>query len=405
MKTSVLYISYTGLMEPLGQSQVLQYVTGLATQYRMTLLTFEKPEALRDTSQLAALAEECRAAGVEWHCLSYHHRPRMLATAYDVFRGAIKARQLACASDAQVVHCRSYIASLIGLFVTSAGRAKHIFDMRGFWVDERVDGGIWSRDSLKYRLFKRLERKLFLSTDHVVSLSRAGALEVRRLDYLSQQPPAISVIPTCTNLAIFAPKPCLGTKREEFVLGYVGSAGSWYMFDDVARAVAILFDTYPNARFRVINRAGQDEILATLRRHEIDLSRVDIKAASFLDVANEIAKIDAAIFFIKPVWSKLASSPTRLGEFLACGKPVLANGRVGDVEEDVGDTRTGVVINDMKSSTLRAALERLISMAQESDTPARCRTAAQQRFSLESGVARYAAIYATLANKHAAGDS
>ncbi len=398
MKASILYISYTGLLDPLGQSQVLQYVLGLAPDFRMTLLTFEKPEALQDGDRLADLLAQCRQAGVDWHYLHYHRRPSLLASVYDLTVGAIKARQLARAAGVHVVHCRSYVAGLMGLLAKRVSGARHLFDMRGFWVDERVDGGIWRRGSLRYRLCKLLERALFTHTDHVVSLTRAGAIELAGFRYLAGALPPISVIPTCTNLQMFRPieKEC--EANEGFTLGYIGSAGSWYQFADVARVVRQLFATVPGSRFLVINRAGHREIREALVNEGVDMARVEMKAVDFREVPVEIARMDAGVFFIKPVWSKRASSPTRLGEFLACGKPVLTNGMVGDVEEDISATRTGVVINDREEETLARSLARLVSIAREPGIPGRCRDAAEQRFSLQLGTARYAAIYTSLAH-------
>jgi glycosyltransferase involved in cell wall biosynthesis len=396
MKISVLYISYTGLLDALGQSQVLQYVIGLAPAYRMTLLTFEKPEALLDVQQVCTLQAQCREAGIDWHYLVYHHRPRMPAALYDVVMGARKGRQLARSVDVRLVHCRSYLAGLMGLMVKRGSGVRHIFDMRGFWVDERVDGGMWRRRSLQYRVFKCLERLLFTRTDHIVSLTRAGLIELSRLPYLVDKLPPVSVIPTCTNLELFRPLKRERQQHAGFTLGYLGSAGSWYLFDDVARAVRLLFDSDPSARFLVINKTGHREIREALLREGVDMARVECKAVSFSEVAHQISRMDAGLFFIKPLWSKRASSPTRLGEFLACGKPVLTNGKVGDVEDDVNSTRTGVVINDMAQETLRLALRTLLSVASEPGIAERCRRAAETRFSLESGIEQYSAIYTSL---------
>ena len=42
MSPGVLYISYDGMLEPLGQSQVLAYLERLAAGRRMHLISFEK---------------------------------------------------------------------------------------------------------------------------------------------------------------------------------------------------------------------------------------------------------------------------------------------------------------------------------------------------------------------------
>ncbi len=399
MKPAVLYLSYTGLLDPLGQSQVLQYVIELAREHRMTLLTFEKPAALRDAAHLHTTATQCREAGIDWHYLTYHNRPNLPATLYDVAMGAVLGARLARRAGAQVVHCRSYLAALMGLWVRRRCGTRHLFDMRGFWPDERVDGGLWRRQSLRYRLFKRLERRLFTRTDHVVSLTEAGAVEIRRFDYLARHLPPVTVIPTCTNLALFAPG--AAAPASGFTLGYVGSAGSWYLFEQVALAVKLLLDTHPDARFLMVTRDAPAALRRQLQLAAVDLARVEILSADYRDVARQIARMDAGIFFIKPVWSKLASCPTRLGEFLAAGKPCLANRPVGDVEAILGTSRTGVVVADFAPGTLASALAALLALAAEPGIAQRCRDTATRHFSLQAGVAAYAAIYARLADSAA----
>lgn len=401
MTQRVLYISYTGLLDPLGQSQVLQYVLALGQRHNMTLLSFEKPELAVETDKLAALEEQCRAAGVDWIRLPYHRKPGIPATLYDVMMGIRTGRRIAREKGIQIVHCRSYIAGLIGLAVKRATGAKYIFDMRGFWPDERVDGGIWTTSSAPYKVFKRVEKMLFTGADHVVSLTRAGVREFEQFDYLQGRMPPSSVIPTCTNLDMFRP---VDTERDGFTLGYVGSAGSWYMFKEVSRAVKILFDKRPDARFLVINKGGHDTVRDHLTTAGVDLSRVDIRAVPFPEVSENIGQMDAGIFFIKPVWSKRASCPTRMGEFLACGKPCLGNTGVGDVAQDLAETGTGLAIDRFDDATLSDAIDQLIDIAAQPDMAERCRNAAEERFSLRAGVDEYDRIYQRSAGGSAPGE-
>lgn len=406
MTTSILYVSYTGLLDPLGQSQVLQYVLGLAKHHRMTLLTFEKPNATRDGLRLESIKAQCRAAGVDWHYLRYHNKPNLPATLYDVCVGACKAIKLARSSGAQVVHCRSYIAGLMGLAVKRATGARHIFDMRGFWPDERVDGNVWTRNSLPYRVFKKVEKLLFLTTDQVVSLTRAGVRELRKFPYLQNHPVPATVIPTCTNLKLFAPEEASNLESRPFTLGYIGSVGTWYMFEDVARAVSTLFKKLPDARFKVISKSGHDAIRNSLGAVGVDLSRVDIKSVAYDEVGKEVSNMDAGIFFVKPAWSKRASCPTRMGEFLACGVPCLANSGVGDVEEDFRETGTGITLlveenGKLITDELDHAVDRLLGLAASKGIAQRCREAAMARFSLDAGITEYDAIYRRLAQQSA----
>jgi len=401
MTQSVLYISYTGLMDPLGQSQVLQYVLALGRLgHRMTVLSFEKPNALADRDRVAAMRRSCEAAGVDWRPRVWHNKPvGSLATLYDLSAGRAQGIRIAREVGADIVHCRSYIASLLGLAVKRATGAWLIFDMRGFWPDERVDGGIWSKSSLTYRFFKRVERSLFLNADHVVSLTRAGVREYEAFDYMKDVPSKSTVIPTCTNLDMFRPHE---TPREGFTLGYVGSVGSWYLFDAVAQAVARAFAIRSNARFLVVTKGNHDLVRKALDKAGADPARVEVRSADFSAVASQIARMDAGLFFIRPAWSKRASCPTRLGEFLACGKPCLTNGGVGDVAEDIYETGTGIALPPLGTENidldgLETALENMFMMAAKSDTATLCRSVAEKRFSLASGVKAYSGIYQKLA--------
>ncbi|WP_229381878.1 hypothetical protein [Spiribacter sp. 2438] len=45
----VLYLTRNGLLEPLGQSQVMSYLRGLSRDHAITLVTFEKPEDMADS--------------------------------------------------------------------------------------------------------------------------------------------------------------------------------------------------------------------------------------------------------------------------------------------------------------------------------------------------------------------
>lgn len=398
--TTVLYISYTGLLDPLGESQVLQYVRELAGSHTMALLTFEKPENLADAAAIAAMEAKCAAAGVTWHRRIWHKRPSLAATAWDVLWGGREATRIARKMGAQIIHCRSYVGTLIGLRVKHATGARLIFDMRGFWADERADTGRWPRTGIAYRLVKKIERRLFLGADHVVSLTRSGVREFEQFDYLSGNPPPSSVIPTCTNLSLFSPQQ---KPAEPFVLGYVGSVGGWYLFGQVAQAVSRLFAADPDARFLVINKGGHDTIRRDLSQAGVDLDRCEIRACAYDEVGSQIARMHAGIFFILPAWSKRASCPTRMGEFLGSGLPCLANAGVGDVAEDLNTTGTGIVMpvsddNRVDLATIDTALQQLTDLARQPDMAAKCRATAEELFSLENGVAEYDRIYRDLAS-------
>lgn len=374
---------------------MLQYLLALCRQHDITLVSYERPEDLADRGRLKAMADRCRAAGLRWVRLRYHKAPSMPATIYDILVGTLVTFWIAALGRIQIVHTRSYVPGVIGLLHKQLAGRRFIFDMRGFWPDERVDGGIWRAGSRAYRITKAIERQLLLTADVVVSLTRSGVREMERFPYLTDHDTRFEVIPTCTNMETFRPLP-RPAEEDHLTIGYVGSAGTWYMFPETAACLKLLFDMRPQARLLVINRTEHDYIRETLVAAGVDMDRVEIRAARYDEVASQIARMDATVFFIKPVFSKRASCPTKLGEFLACGIPVLSNSGVGDVAEYLASQNAGVSIDRFEETEYRLALTRLLALVEDPATRERCIRLARDEFSLDSGVARYDAIYRSL---------
>ena len=62
----ILYLSYDGVLEPLGSSQVLNYVLGLAKSYNFILYSFEKSHDLKDTKRVSAVSKIIKNSGIKW---------------------------------------------------------------------------------------------------------------------------------------------------------------------------------------------------------------------------------------------------------------------------------------------------------------------------------------------------
>ena len=173
----VLYLSYDGMCDQLGASQVLPYLLGLAKRgHDITLISFEKPE--RTAEERASVEAACTAAGIRWRPMPYHKRPAILSSMYDVRQMTQLAERLHAEQPFDLVHCRSYLPALVGLRMKRRAGVPFVFDMRGFWADERVDGRIWNLSNpllqAVYRYFKRKEGEFLAEADHVVSLTEEG---------------------------------------------------------------------------------------------------------------------------------------------------------------------------------------------------------------------------------------
>lgn len=391
----IVYISYDGMLEPLGQSQVLAYLKRLADGRRIHLISFEKTEDWSDTTQRERIERDIANAGIVWHPLRYHKRPSALATAWDIVCGIRLGLWLVLRHRLRIVHARSYVPSVMALAIKRITGIKYLFDMRGFWADERVDGNLWPRAGRMYGVAKAFERRFLLEADHVVSLTHAAVTEMQRFPYLQGHMPPVTVIPTCADLERFKPM-LFDPKRVGFVLGYVGSAGTWYLFDEVVACFSQLLRLRPNTQFLIINRGEHAYIRGCLAAAGIPNDSVELRSATHAEVPEQITRMNAGIFFIRPVFSKQASAPTKLAELLGCGVPCLGNSGVGDMSEVLEGERVGVALKSFDEAALVNGLKALLQLVDDPATRVRCVQAAQKHFSLDEGVRRYASVYEKL---------
>jgi len=396
MRQGVLYISYDGMLEPLGQSQVLAYLKRLADGRCIHLISFEKADDWSDVIARDRITKDIADAGIIWHPLRYHKRPSAVATAWDIACGIIVGVWLIARYPLSVVHARSYVPSVMALALKRLTSVKYLFDMRGFWADERVDGDLWPRSGRLFRLAKAFERHFLLAADHVVSLTQAAVREMEHFEYLQGRMPLVTVIPTCADLERFAPLP-RNQAREGFTLGYVGSAGTWYLFDEVAACFAHLLRMKPDVRFLILNRGQHAHIRHELRKAGVPEATFDIIAANHVDVPSQMAQMNAGIFFYRPSFSRAACAPTKLGEFLGCGIPCMSNVGVGDLAAVLEGDRVGVAVQAFDDAALTNGLKALLQVVADPAALARCVASAQKHFSLDEGVARYRGIYEQLA--------
>jgi glycosyltransferase involved in cell wall biosynthesis len=400
-----LFLTYDGLLSPLGQSQILPYMRGLkARGHGITILSFEQGKNATAEAQ-ADLRQRLAAEGIAWTALRYHKSPSAPATAFDVLQGAAAARWLIARDDIEILHTRSYVPTLMALLV--AGPRKLIFDIRGFWADERVDGGLWDQaralPATLYRLAKGLERWGFHRANHIVVLTHAAARILGDIPGVRLPLPPVTVIPTCVDLDRFRPAPDKTARRRELglpmsrILVYQGSIGTWYMLAEMVAFVRRAKQRWPDLLWLVLAPSEHDRFRQECAAGGLVEGRdFRIEALPHNEVARWLGAADAALFFIRPTYSKISSCPTKFGECLACGIPVVANDRVGDVAETIAQHRVGTAITNFDDQSYDHALDEIEGVMADPATATRCRQAAEADFALEDAVTRYDRIYRSL---------
>ena len=216
-------------------------------------------------------------------------------------------------------------------------------------------------------------------------------------DYLGMKMPPMLTIPTCVAVDRFF----RSTEKREgpVVFGYVGSLGRGYLAKELFTFFTIAGKHFPGSKLLIITKTDHAWLAEFASSKGVDLSRVEIKEVHHDQVPQEVWRMDVGLSFIEPHYSKTASCPTKLGEYLAAGVPIVANRGVGDVDALIEENRIGIVLDEFSLENIEQSLQNLKLVVRSQEVADRCVATAKKHFSLDIGIQRYHATYKEILNK------
>ena len=400
-----VYISHIGMTEPLGQSQVLPYLTGLARAgVDIEIVSFEAAGTTDEA--MDALRRRLAIERIAWRPLRRSEAHGLAQKALEGGRAVLQAIAAALRKRPDIVHARSYLpAAVADVIATLTPGARMLFDCRGMLADEYVDNGNWRREQLEYRLTKRVERRLFARTDGLVVLTEALAKWLREQRLVGEHT-RVQVIPCCADTGRFVLDEAARERgRRELGLGgrtvvvYAGTLGSWYLEREMARFVAALKRRVPDVALVVLSRADATALRREAREAGLADEDVLVKSVAPSEMPAALAVGDLGLSFIQPCFSKLGSSPTKVAEYLASGLGVVLNDGVGDQGELAAEESCVVLRGFAEEEIARAAARAAAQVARPwAERAGMARRVALARLSLtELAIPRYLELYRSLA--------
>jgi glycosyltransferase involved in cell wall biosynthesis len=404
----VLYISYNGMLDPLGQSQVIPYLKELSRAgIEFTLLSFERPHAYTSEGLelCSALQRELAESRIDWHWLRYHKRPSVPATFYDVWAGTRYASRLVRRKQIEMVHARSQIPSAIALRLKRRFGVKMIFDVRGLMAEEYVDAGHWRKGSIPYRITKAEEGRALAAADGVVTLTERIWPVINQWDSLRNRDVAHEVVPCCADLELFSFSQEQRERRrgelgvqDRFVVVYGGSIDGWYLTESMADFFLTMRKATTNAHLLWLTPTGHERLHDLMKARGLGASDYTVLASMPRDMPSYLSAADAGLAFIKPCFSKLASSPTKYAEYLGCGLPLVINQGVGDSDILVTREKVGALVRDFNEAEYAKAAATVADLAGDAEqTRRQTREVAERLFDVRrTGAETYVRLYRKL---------
>jgi glycosyltransferase involved in cell wall biosynthesis len=392
-----VYVTYWSLLDPLCQSQSLPYLRALARDgYRVGLITFEQPRWRLTPEESEAKHRELATQGIDWHPIRYHKRPPVFSTLYDIGVGSLVAASLAKRSRATVLHGRASVSSAIAAVAARLGGTRLFVDADGPLSQEYVDAGVWKEGSLGHRLTAWGERRAMELADVVAVLTSHRKREVA--PWLSEAP--VYILPCAVDLKRFQPV----TERREAIrneLGltgtvfvYAGKPGGWYDIEEMVAFVAAAKEVFDPLTLLVLTGDDPTVFAGLCERAGVPLVSRAVPPA---EMPAYLSSADVGLCFLQPFPSKLACSPIKLGEYLACGLPIVSTSGCGDYDGLIQSEAIGAVVPNGGRDSYPQAARDLGRMLREPDIHDRCRDAARRWLGLDEVVVpRYSEIYRAL---------
>jgi glycosyltransferase involved in cell wall biosynthesis len=167
----------------------------------------------------------------------------------------------------------------------------------------------------------------------------------------------------------------------------------WYLDAEMARFFAVARAQDARLFLEVLTPSPADALRKALASAGVPADAFAVRRVPPAEVPAVLAAADAGLSFIKPCFSKRSSSPTKVGEYLAAGLPVVSTAGIGDCDRMLADGR-GVLLPTLDDAGYERAARELVARIDDPETAKRCRAFAESELSLErSGAPRYAAVY------------
>jgi len=363
------YLTVDSVSEGIGLSQVVRYVERLARRgLDVTLHSFEQHDPD------PAVAARLHAAGARWR----PHRFRGAGSAGGALRVAHGA---ALVAGADLVHARSDLAAASAML---AGRRAWVWDFRGFWREQRIAQALLRPGSAPDRAMRRVEAASARRCKGIVTLTEA-AVAVLEERHGREVAAKATVISTCVDLGLFCSSPLPDGGPVRLLL-----AGTLNRLYDVPAMLKLVE--------RVASRCPAELTVLTSEPSPWDgqLRARGLTPASAppAEMPERIGAHHAGLSVLRDVGaSNRGAVPTKLAEFLACGRPVVVNAGLGDMDRLLAAYDCGVVLAGPSDEAIDVAAAGLLRLLADRGTPARCRSLAEEHFDVERGVDRLVDLY------------
>ncbi len=396
---NTLFISYDGLSDPLGQSQILPYLKLISNfNHKLFVVTTEKKE--RIVSQEKKIKKLLESNNITWKNLIFSKNNSKIYRLLDLIKMFFYYFYVINIYKINIVHIRGFLPAIPILYLRNFMKFKIIYDSRGLWVDERIDNGSILIENffhkIIYKILKRIETKIFYKSDSIIVLTRRAKKIITNNYNISK----ITIIPCCADYNYFQYLNDIKSKKQiinklnlpinKNILLYSGSLKGVYLFQDMISFFENLNSINNNFIFVIVTN---DLSYAKNKLKNLNNPQnIFIFNGKREDMPKFYNIADALICFIKSTYARQCSSPTKIAEALASNVPLVCNMGVGDINLIIKKLKSGILIN-LDKDNIKLDYEKEILKLIHNNNSSRIRDESQKYFDLGCAYSKYSNLY------------
>lgn len=361
---SILYV--TLIEDPINNgilnSQVISVLRGVVKAgHRVTLFSApsKKLFSKHSTEEVEEYKQKLSGIGIKFFCspipVLSNASIRFFLIPWLILFSLPALLFVAVNQKAEILHCRSYPASLVGMLVKILTGKKYIFDMRGVYPEEgEFLFSSWHKRSLNFRTWKLIEKFMLLTADHIVVVSDRFKQHV-----LSEYPAHADAIKNKISTIVcgVAPESIVNNDipkaslHDPIRLVYSGTLDGWTSPELLAKTYRQILEhnTQHNFVLNIYTTSNQELIHKAFNAEGIDSSKYFVQRLKADEVAAKLRQNDIGILVRESSVVNEVSFPVKLGEYLAAGLPVIINSALIGAGEFVLKHNVGVVLDESYS--------------------------------------------------------
>jgi hypothetical protein len=363
------YVTIDSLSEGVGSSQITPLISRLSKSgLKINLISYEKKNPGNE------LVDYFASIGVNWNIRDFGVSGLIGGV------GRVNSLRLQIPRT-NLIHARSDIPAVSGIY---SHQGPVLWDVRSLWADQKVTIQKSLVNLAMYKAYRKLESFAANNSDGMSTLTNAivPILEERN----GNVPQLRTVVPTAVDLHRFKLNPNMPVDARAL---FSGTYNQYYDLNLSARFMKEFRKLIPTETHWA--RPAESS------RSQIDVGESKVFMSSQSGMAElipeysfgiSICKLDAGL-------SLSAAMPTKIAEFLACGRPIVVNKGLGDMDKFISEFNAGVIL-DGTTTNLKDGAIKLASLLSDGNTPIRCRALAEKYFSMDVGVSNYLDLYSQI---------